>query len=90
MSVMVSVVINQSWLQYPIAAKVRSLRIKNVRYHIRRVINVDKKELVKRLILECNTGDAEIDHCKADNLLLEYINDYDVSEEFNNIEKWYA
>lgn len=35
-------------------------------------------------------GDEEIDHMDADELLLAYINDKEVSETFDSIGKWYA
>lgn len=34
--------------------------------------------------------DPEKDHITADKLLLAYINDYEVTELFNSIDKWYA
>ena len=34
--------------------------------------------------------DLEINHIDADDLLLEYINDEEVSEAFHSIDKWYA
>lgn len=34
--------------------------------------------------------DPEADHCNADKLLLEFINDPEVSRLFHDIEKWYA
>lgn len=49
-----------------------------------------KDELIKRLEEECNTGDKECDHSRADGLLLEFIDDPKVSEAFENIDKWYA
>ena len=48
-----------------------------------------KDELLKALS-ECNTGDEERDHVKADDLLLEYINDPEIRWLFDAIEKWYA
>lgn len=36
------------------------------------------------------TGDTEMIHVTADELLLEYINDPDIKEAFNKIRKWYA
>lgn len=33
---------------------------------------------------------ADDDHVLADRLLLEYINDEDITEIFDSIEKWYA
>jgi len=35
-------------------------------------------------------GDEEKAHIEADKLLLELINDPEITEYFNNIEKWYA
>ena len=34
--------------------------------------------------------DAEEDHGRADDILLELLNDPEVTEAFNEIEKWYA
>jgi hypothetical protein len=34
--------------------------------------------------------DVEVDHMNADELLLKYINDDEVSDAFNAIYKWYA
>lgn len=49
-----------------------------------------KEELIKKLKEECNTDDPEMDHIKADRLLLEFIDDELVTEAFKNIEMWYA
>lgn len=50
-----------------------------------------KEELIEKLNDIYHTGgDEEVDHVKADNLLLEYIDCPDVTKIFNNIEKWYA
>lgn len=35
-------------------------------------------------------GDYEFHHAKADELLLDYINNEKVTEAFNKIEKWYS
>lgn len=35
-------------------------------------------------------GDYEFHHAKADELLLSYINNENVTEAFNKIEKWYS
>ncbi len=51
---------------------------------------MDKEELVKELKALQNGGDEESDHARADNLLLEYINDEEVDEAFDKIEKWYS
>lgn len=49
-----------------------------------------KDELLKALS-ECDKGvDEEIAHVRADKLLLEYIDDIDITEAFDKIEKWYA
>ena len=50
-----------------------------------------KMELILALkeIVE-NSGDIEADHCKADDLLLAYINDPEVTAAFEAIDKWYA
>ena len=49
----------------------------------------DKLELIEKLKL-CNTDDSERDHIKADQLLLAYINDPEITEVFDAIEKWYS
>jgi len=46
------------------------------------------EELVK--LQELSKGDAEVAHGKADDLLLEYINDKQITEAFKKIERWYA
>ena len=48
-----------------------------------------KEELLKALN-ECHTGDEERDHKKADDLLLEFINDTEIKLAFESIKKWYA
>jgi hypothetical protein len=54
-----------------------------------------KKDLIlalKAIIQRQKTDsfDPECDHVDADELLLAYINDPDVTKTFNDIEKWYA
>jgi hypothetical protein len=49
-----------------------------------------KDELVTKLKALSNNFDIEDSHIKADQLLLEYINDKDVVNAFDEIEKWYA
>lgn len=53
---------------------------------------MDKKELLERLryIQEELPEDEEMCHFQADKALLEYINDSDVTNAFDKIEKWYA
>ncbi len=48
-----------------------------------------KDELIQRL-KECDTGDTELDHVRSDELLLDYINDPEVTKAFIEIDKWYA
>lgn len=49
---------------------------------------VDKKELIR--ILKRDTGDKEVDHGNADDALLDFINDKEITEAFNSVDKWYA
>lgn len=37
-----------------------------------------------------NAYDEESDHSQADKLLLEFINNEEVTKAFNSIDKWYA
>lgn len=48
-----------------------------------------REELIAAL-RHCTTGDCEADHANADELLLKYINDPEVTAAFNDIDKWYA
>jgi hypothetical protein len=50
---------------------------------------MNKEELLNSL-LELDTEDPESSHIKADELLLEFINDEEISQTFHNIEKWYS
>jgi hypothetical protein len=47
-----------------------------------------KAELI--YVLKNTSGDIEIDHSIADEALLEYINDPEITEAFNAVERWYA
>jgi len=49
-----------------------------------------KQELVEKLKSLQGDTDCEIAHGEADDLLLEFIDDKDVSEAFDKIDKWYA
>lgn len=50
-----------------------------------------KKELIAALSeLAGERGDAELDHLEADRLLIEYINDEQVADAFEAIQRWYA
>lgn len=48
------------------------------------------RDIVRRQENEDPDSDPEIDHATADELLLEYINDSEVSELFESIHKWYG
>ncbi len=49
-----------------------------------------KEELLKKL-RECeNNGDTEVAHSDADDLLIGYINDKDITDAYENVSKWYA
>lgn len=48
-----------------------------------------KEELLEKL-RSFHTDDEESDHVNADDALIEYINDPEVTEAFNAIKKWYA
>ena len=52
---------------------------------------IDKQELLRRLkeLAELNE-DTKCDHETADFLLLEYINDSEITESFEAVSKWYA
>lgn len=51
---------------------------------------MDKQELLKILATCAESGDTEIAHGKADNALLNFIGDREITEAFAKIEKWYA
>jgi hypothetical protein len=50
---------------------------------------MSKEELIKQLEL-LKKYDQEYAHVRADELLLEYIGDYEIMQAFEAIEKWYA
>ncbi len=49
-----------------------------------------KEKLIEYLKELKNHCDTESAHIEADNLLLEYINDDEITEAFKDIDKWYA
>jgi hypothetical protein len=49
-----------------------------------------KEQLLIELKNLLNSNDAEQAHVLADRLLLEYINDTEITKAFQIIEKWYA
>ena len=49
------------------------------------------EELIEKLkLIEELNGDEEISHIRADELLLKFINNEEVSKAFDNISKYYA
>lgn len=49
------------------------------------------KERLIELLKECELcGDTESGHCRADELLLEYINDEAIAFAYTAVPKWYA
>ncbi len=52
---------------------------------------MNKKELIKKLKeLKTNETDIEKCHWDAEQLLLKYINNKEVTDAFDDLEKWYA
>lgn len=49
-----------------------------------------KEELIRQLQILQHFGDIEVGHEKADQLLLDYINDADIAEAFLALTRWYA
>ena len=49
-----------------------------------------KEELIKRLRTQARNRDTEEAHEKADDLLLAFIGDREISEAFWNVSRWYA
>lgn len=49
-----------------------------------------RDRIIKRLKELENGWDTESVHIEADRLLLELIDDSEISDIFNNLEKWYA
>lgn len=49
-----------------------------------------KEELIENLRALLEDAPGEENHREADGLLLEYINNKDITKAFNDIPKWYA
>ena len=51
-----------------------------------------KPELIEELIKlqELSIDDAEVAHSEADDLLLKYIGEEDITKAFKKIKRWYA
>jgi hypothetical protein len=52
--------------------------------------NITKEELLEELKKLQDGDDKETDHIEADKLLLRYIYDKDITEEYTKIAKWYS
>ena len=48
-----------------------------------------KEELLK-ILKDCDQLDWESGHSQADEALIDFINDEDIAEAYENIGKWYA
>lgn len=57
---------------------------------MKQVKEIGKVELIEKLKILQKKVDKEVAHIEADSLLLQYINDEDVTEAFEDINKWYA
>lgn len=51
---------------------------------------MEKQELIEKLKKLRTTDDIEASHSDADDLLLKYINDTDISNAYEEVPKWYA
>jgi hypothetical protein len=51
---------------------------------------ITKEELIKKLKELAEYWDYEIAHAEADDLLLLYLNDEEIKEAYDSVEKWYA
>uniref|UniRef100_A0A6M3JFH5 Uncharacterized protein n=2 Tax=viral metagenome TaxID=1070528 RepID=A0A6M3JFH5_9ZZZZ len=51
---------------------------------------MNKEELIKELERISRSGDAVSEHIMGDKLLLRYINDKDIADAFEELEKWYG
>ncbi len=49
-----------------------------------------KEELLERLKQSANSDDTEGAHSDADDDLIAYINDEDITKAYNEVPKWYA
>lgn len=49
-----------------------------------------KKQLLRKLEKCAKDYDIESAHCDADALLVDYLDDDEIREAYNKIEKWYA
>ena len=55
-----------------------------------KIKKITKKELMAKLKELQQSDDHEASHIEADNLLLQFIGDKDITQEFNKLETWCA
>ena len=55
-------------------------------------MSIDKEKLINKLkkLSRYVDRDFEYTHIKADELLIDYINDKEIKEAFDNVGKWYS
>lgn len=53
---------------------------------------MEKEVLIKKLkkLSSDKNGDYEITHYRADKLLIQYINDKEIEEAYDDVGKWYS
>ena len=53
---------------------------------------MEKEVLIKKLkkLSSDKNGDYETTHYRADRLLIQYINDKEIEEAYDNVGKWYS
>jgi len=51
---------------------------------------MEKAKLLRELKKLADIPDKEITHERADNLLLEYIDDKEITEAYEKLERWYG
>jgi hypothetical protein len=51
---------------------------------------MEKEELIKELEKLYENPDTEDAHFEADNLIIDYIDDREIKEAYENVSKWYA
>lgn len=50
---------------------------------------ISKKKLIE-ILKDSQNGNYEDAHSSADSALLDYINDKEITEAFNSVERWYT
>lgn len=54
------------------------------------LVKINKEELIDLLIIQAQNVDSEEAHGKEDDLLLEFIDDAEITEAFKSVVRWYA